>query len=206
VTISETITFGDYVAAELQEKLERIAVVQLKLAGRIVEKPVDPNSVQTVAAVDVSYRENLTKTALVICTFPDCKLLRSKTVVTDVTFPYIPTYFFLRETRPVLRVLRGEEFDVLLVEGHGRAHPRGYGLASHIGLLVGRPTIGVAKRPLRGAPEGSFRRVGKAYVSVGHLIDLESAVKIAEPLLEGGYPKPLRLADRLSKRDAYEKD
>ncbi|CAD5244089.1 Endonuclease V [Thermococcus camini] len=187
--------------AELQEKLERIAAAQMKLAGRVVERPVDPDSVQVVAAVDVSYRENRARAALVLCTFPDCEVLGSKTAMVDVTFPYIPTYFFLRETRPVLLVLRGEEFDVLLVEGHGRAHPRGYGLASHIGLLVGRPAIGVAKGPLRGAPEGSFRRMGKAYVSVGHLIDLESAVRIIEPLLEGGYPKPLRLADRLSKRE-----
>ncbi|QDA32377.1 endonuclease V [Thermococcus indicus] len=185
----------------MQKKLERIAAAQAKLARRVVERPVDPGNVRVVAAVDVSYRGNMARAALVLCTFPDCEVLGSKTAVVDVTFPYIPTYFFLRETRPVLMVLRGEEFDLLLVEGHGRAHPRGYGLASHIGLLVGRPTIGVAKGPLRGAPEGLFKRMGKAYVSVGHLIDLESAVRIIEPLLEGGYPRPLRLADRLSKRE-----
>jgi deoxyribonuclease V len=196
---------GDYVVEELnldlKRKLDLIAWVQRKLAERVVEWPVDVNRVKTVAAVDVSYKNNLARAAFVLCSFPECELLRTKIIKCDVGFPYIPTYFFLRETRPVLLATRGEGFDVLLVEGHGKAHPREYGLASHVGLLLGRPTIGVAKKPLVGAPPGSFKRVGKAYVSVGHLIDLESAVRIIEPLLEGGYPKPLKLADRLSKRE-----
>ncbi len=183
-----------------REKLELIAPLQRRLAGRVVERPLDVSNVKTVAAVDVSYRKDLARAAFVLCSFPECELLRARVVEAEVSASYIPTYFFLRETGPILLALRGEEFDVLLVEGHGRAHPRGYGLASHIGLLTGRPTVGVAKRPLRGVPEELFRKVGKAYVSVGHLIDLESAVRIVEPLLEGSYPRPLKLADRLSKR------
>ncbi|ASJ09073.1 endonuclease V [Thermococcus siculi] len=182
-------------------KLKVIAAVQRKLAKRVVEKPVDMAGIKTVAAVDVSYRGDLARAAFVLCSFPDCRLLKTRVIESRVSFPYIPTYFFLRETRPILLAVEGEEFDVLLVEGHGKAHPRGYGLASHIGLLLGKPTIGVAKKPLRGVPQVLFRKVGKAYVSVGHLIDLESAVRVIEPLLEGGYPKPLKLADRLSKRD-----
>ncbi|NJE84512.1 endonuclease V [Thermococcus sp. CX2] len=185
---------------ELNKKLERIAEVQRKLAARVVERPLNLEDIETVGAVDVSYRESLARSAFILCSFPSCEVLKSKVIETEVSFPYVSTFFFLRETRSVLLALRGEEFDVLLVEGHGRAHPRGYGLASHIGLLLHKPTIGVAKRPLRGVPEESFVRVGKAYVSVGHLIDLNSAVRIVEALLERGYPKPLKLADRLSKR------
>ncbi len=181
-------------------KLNRLAEVQKKLSERIVERGLRPEETETVGAVDVSYREGKARAAFVLCSFPDCAPLREKVVETEVPVPYMSTFFFLKETRPLLLVLKGEKFDVLLVEGHGRAHPRGYGLASHIGLLLGSPTIGVAKRPLRGSPKGSYRRVGKAYVSVGHLVDLESAVNIVGAVLEGGYPKPLRLADRLSKR------
>ncbi|NJE06156.1 endonuclease V [Thermococcus sp. M36] len=184
-----------------QKKFEIMAKVQRELSRRIVERRLGVDGIKTIAAVDVSYRENLARAAFVLCSFPDCKVLKEKVVETSVGFPYIPTFFFLRETRPVLLAIEGESFDVLLVEGHGKAHPRGYGLASHVGLLTGRPTIGVAKKPLRGAPPGSFARVGKAYVSVGHLIDLESAVRIVEALLENGYPKPLLLADRLTKRE-----
>ena len=185
---------------EFDEKLRKIERVQEKLASRVEERPLRPEEVKTVAAVDVSYRGDTAWSAFVLCSYPDCKVLRTKVVETEVPFPYIPTFFFLRETRPILLALRGEEFDLLLVEGHGKAHPRGYGLACHIGLLIERPVIGVAKRPLKGVAEKDFRKVGKAYVSVGHLVDLESAVRLIEPLLEGGYPKPLRLADRLSKR------
>jgi len=185
---------------EFDEKLRKIERVQEKLASRVEERPLRPEEVKTVAAVDVSYRGDTAWSAFVLCSYADCKVLRTKVVETEVPFPYIPTFFFLRETRPILLALRGEEFDLLLVEGHGKAHPRGYGLACHIGLLIERPVIGVAKRPLRRVAENDLRKVGKAYVSVGHLLDLESAVRLIEPLLEGGYPKPLRLADRLSKR------
>ncbi|ASA77385.1 endonuclease V [Thermococcus sp. 5-4] len=185
---------------EFDEKLRKIERAQEKLASRVEERPLRLEEIKTVAAVDVSYRGDTARSAFVLCSYPDCKVLRTKVVETEVPFPYIPTFFFLRETRPILLALRGEEFDLLLVEGHGKAHPRGYGLACHIGLLIERPVIGVAKRPLKGVAEKDLRKMGKAYVSVGHLVDLESAVRLIEPLLEGGYPKPLRLADRLSKR------
>ncbi|ASJ10776.1 endonuclease V [Thermococcus sp. P6] len=181
-----------------EERLERIARIQLKLARRIVERPLKPEEVHTVGAVDVSYGSRA-RASFVLCSYPDCRPVKTRVVETEIPFAYIPTFFFLRETRPILLAVEGD-FDVLLVEGHGRAHPRGYGLASHVGLLLGKPTIGVAKRPLRGVEGGRFARVGKAYVSVGHLIDLESAVRIVTPLLEEGYPLPLKMADKLSKR------
>ncbi len=188
------------------EKLKLIASLQGKLAGRIVERPLNVSEVGTVAAVDVSYRGNLARSAFVLCSFPECEVLKTKIVKSRVSAPYIPTYFFLRETRPVLIAIKGEDFDVLLVEGHGRAHPRGYGLASHVGLLLRKPTIGVAKRPLRGVSPNLWRKMGKAYVSVGNLVDLGSAVEIVGELLESGYPKPLKIADRLSKVRTHEKD
>ena len=95
-------------------------------------------------------------------------------------------------------LLKEEQFDLLVVEGHGKAHPRGYGLASHIGLLIGKPTIGIAKRPLPNSI-GECAKIGKAYVSVGNLIDLNYADEIVRIINEGGYPKPLQIADKLSK-------
>jgi len=186
---------GNYI---IREKLEKIAQLQWELSKRVVEKPLDMDSIETVGAVDVSYRENTAVSALVICTFPDCEVVEAKTAKVKVTFPYIPTYFFLRETRPILVVAKNADFDVLLVEGHGKAHPRGYGLASHVGLVLKRPVIGVAKRPLRGVQGNPYKKVGKAYVSVGHLVDLKSAAEVVKAL-GGSYPKPLKLADKLSK-------
>jgi len=178
--------------------LKKIAEIQRKLSKRIVEKPQDISKIKTIAAVDVSYKGNKAKAAFVLCSFPSCEVLKTKTIETEVTFPYIPTYFFLRETRPILLLLKEEQFDLLVVEGHGKAHPRGYGLASHIGLLIGKPTIGIAKRPLPNSI-GECIKIGKAYVSVGNLIDLNSAEEIVRIINEGGYPKPLKIADKISK-------
>jgi len=182
-----------------EDKLRKIMDVQSLLASRVVERPLPLEDVRTVGAVDVSYRGDRAKSAFVLCSFPDCDVLDVNVVETDVPFDYVPTLFFLRETRPVLMAVNGKAPDVLIVEGHGRAHPRGYGLACHIGLLTGLPTIGVAKRPLKGVPEDAFLRLGKAYVSVGNLIDQESAGRIVRGLLVDGYPGPLRIADRASK-------
>ncbi|MDV3104435.1 endonuclease V [Thermococcus waiotapuensis] len=178
---------------------EKIAKIQGKLAKRVVERPLDIGTLKTVGGVDVSYKGEKARAAFVLCSFPDCRLLRFRTVETEVTFPYVPTFFFLRETKPVIMAIGKEKPGVLLVEGHGKAHPRGYGLASHIGLVLSIPTIGVAKKLLRGSPPGSWVRVGKAYVSVGHLVDLASAVEIVKALSRDGYPLPLKLADRFSK-------
>jgi len=183
----------------IQEKLKKIAGIQARLSGRVVERPLNLKQIKTVGAVDVSYREKKALSAFVLCSFPDCEVLETRTLRTEVPFPYVPTFFFLRETGPILRVIKGANFDFLLVEGHGKAHPRRYGLASHIGLLIEKPTVGVAKRPLRGVPPELYKKVGKAYVSVGHLVDLESAVELVRTLNKGGYPEPLRLADRLSR-------
>ncbi|NJF24370.1 endonuclease V [Thermococcus sp. Bubb.Bath] len=185
------------------ELLEKIAKVQRKLAERVVESPLEVSKVRTVGAVDVSYKDNIARAAFVLCSFPDCKLLKKRVVKVKASFPYVSTFFFLRETRPVLVVVGRDRPDVLLAEGHGRAHPRGYGLASHLGLVLGIPTIGIAKRPLRDVPEGSWVKVGKAYVSVGHLIDLPLAVEIVNALNRNGYPLPLRIADKLSKGASY---
>ncbi|MCD6558872.1 MAG: endonuclease V [Palaeococcus sp.] len=177
--------------------LKKLEKIQKELSTRIVEKPLNLDEVSTIAAVDVAYKGDLACYSFVLCSFPSCEILKIKRGCLTVKMDYIPTFFFLRETRPVLVALGGENFDVLIVEGHGRAHPRGYGLASHIGLLVRKPTIGVAKRPL--IREG-MAKVGRAYVSVGNLIDLNSAVRIIERINERGYPKPLRIADKESKR------
>ena len=117
-----------------------------------------------------------------------------------------------------LRELRTEP-DVVIVEGHGKAHPRGLGIASHLGLILGRPTIGFAKSRLvghfdepgqergsreplvhNGAVVGSVvrtkNRVKPVFVSVGHLITLPTAVDIVLTCTVVGQrlPEPIRLA------------
>ena len=99
--------------------------------------------------------------------------------------------------------------DVFLVDGQGLAHPRRFGLASHVGLALGRPTIGVGKSHLYGQvrrnkiwnPQGDV--IGnivvaasgkKFYVSVGHMVSLETATRLVKKCIVNGHPAPLRQA------------
>jgi deoxyribonuclease V len=128
----------------------------------------------------------------------------------------------LREAEPVFRALKklNSGFDLLLVDGHGLLHPRKCGLACYVGVTIDKPTIGVAKKFLCGKvrSDGAIELDGqilghdidvagkkKLYVSVGHRISLETAVKIVTELGKGGMPEPLRLADNDSKMQKREK-
>jgi len=165
------------------------------------------------------------RAAVVLMSYPELTLVEQYVIETPVAFPYVPGLLSFREM-PAL-ALAFEQFtvtpDLLLADGQGMAHPRRFGFASHLGLLAGIPTIGCAKSRLCGeaAEPGLERgsttdlvekgeRVGMVvrtktgvkpmYVSVGHMIGLEAAVKWTIRLAPTHrLPEPLRLADRLSK-------
>lgn len=133
--------------------------------------------------------------------------------------PYVPGFLFLREGPPLLDVVSSvrNRFDVLLVDGHGRAHPRRCGSATILGFVAGLPSIGVAKSLLVGSLQPSERydrivhdgevvglRRGPAYYSQGFGVSFNDVVRVSEVFGES-YPEALRRADRLS-RKALKKD
>ncbi|MCE4604359.1 MAG: endonuclease V [Aeropyrum sp.] len=138
--------------------------------------------------------------------------------IAPVCVPYIPGLLAFRELQvmaPAASAL-APHADVILVDGHGIAHPRGFGIASHVGVVLGKPSVGVAKRRLvgeiavlggekvvvsRGAPVAVVidRPGGPIYVSPGHMIDLKTAVYVVKPLLKHRLPEPTRLADLLGR-------
>jgi deoxyribonuclease V len=143
--------------------------------------------------------------------------------VGEVTFPYIPGLLSFREIPPLLPVLKkAPRPDLIIVDGHGTAHPRGLGLACHLGLIAGVPTIGCAKSLLVGTCEKPGERRGDitpityggetvgyalrsrkgskpVYVSPGHLLDPMEAVKGVQMCLKGyRLPEPTRLAHKLT--------
>lgn len=149
------------------------------------------------------------------------------------TFHYMPGLLAFREGKAVIEAIRKLEISpgVLLIDGQGIAHPEGVGIASHIGVLLNIPTVGCAKTRLvgeyqepgpekgdwsylyyRGMEVGAVLRtrahVRPVFVSPGHLVDIESAVRIVMMCVTGfRIPEPLRMADRLSrkmKRDCSE--
>jgi len=143
-----------------------------------------------------------------------------------VTFPYVPGLLSFREAPAVLAALRKlrTDPDALICDGHGLAHPRRCGLASHLGLLIGLPTVGCAKSLLLGDYDDPDTRRGArsrlidggetigavvrsrefvkpVFVSVGHGLSLDEAVKLVLACSTGyRLPEPTRLADRLVAR------
>jgi deoxyribonuclease V len=150
-------------------------------------------------------------------------VLEEHVAVRKLTFPYVPGLLSFREAPAVLAVLRKlrRAPDCLMLDGHGYAHPRRFGIASHVGVICRRPTIGCAKSRLTGFHDeldltrgsrasltdgvvtiGTVLRtrdgVKPVFVSVGHKIDLETAGQIVlDCSIRYRLPEPTRLADRL---------
>lgn len=201
-----------------KERLEYLNQEQNKLSKKL--KIFDlPRPVERVAGVNVSYKSNSACTVAVIMD-TDLHLLEKNTMKTIVNFPYISGYLAYREMEPSRAALEKlGPFDVLFVNGHGLAHPRGFGLASHLGLVLGKPTIGITKRLLIGKPKneisGSTNIIfdnkiigfqittpfrGPIYVSVGNLLTLKDAIRLTYLFsLKGRLPEPLRIAHKLAK-------
>jgi len=162
----------------------------------------------------------------VLMSFPDLRLVEDRSAVERVEFPYIPTFLMFRESKPAIKVLREilRDNSVIMVDGSGLAHPRKCGLATYIGVELGKPSIGITKRKLFGDVYGGgdvkklfiegmhigyeLKTCGRCkpiYVSVGNLITPEEALNIVQRCLKGyKLPEPVRIADKLSKKKKSE--
>jgi deoxyribonuclease V len=184
------------------------------------------DAVGSVGGVDVGFAEQgrVTRAAIVTMTFPEMSLVEEVTASVPTTFPYVPGLLSFRELPAVLAAFeRLRRFpDLILCDGQGIAHPRRFGIAAHLGVLLDRPTIGVGKSkligehapvpdvrgasvPLRdhgeivGAVLRSRLHVQPLYVSIGHRISLASAVDYVRRCLSRyRLPEPIRLADKLA--------
>ncbi len=209
--------------------------LQRQLAGRLCCRSEKPLLQQLVAGVDVSCRWQSDRfhAAVVVLSFPALQPVASAAASARSSFPYIPGLLSFRELPVVLQAFRQLPLrpDLVLVDGQGIAHPRGIGLASHLGLWLQLPTIGCAKSRLfghhqpvgetRGArqplfsPEGeqvgqvlrTRSRVKPLYVSPGHLINNEEAVRLVLAC-GAGYrlPEPTRLAHQAANARRREQD
>ncbi len=188
---------------------EEAVETQRMLAGRVREEPLDTANVRLVAGSDMSYERTDDQTTtpvfagFVTLELPKLTVFEEAGVQSVSPFPYIPGLLSFRETPPLLEAwtkLRHKP-DALLVDGQGLAHPRRFGLACHLGLLLNLPTIGVAKtlyvgkhepvgenvgdwQPLLdkgevvGAALRTRRKASPIFISVGHRVDLNSALAL----------------------------
>lgn len=198
--------------------------LQQRLRSQIrIEAPAQP--FLTIAGADISFNkfEETVYAGIVVLRLDTLETVEEAGVVSTAPFPYIPGLLSFREIPALLEAWQKltTEPDVVMFDGHGTAHPRRIGIASHAGLFLNRPTFGCGKSVLTGkfsnpAPErGAWspmtdrgetigaalrtkNRVNPVFVSPGHLLDLETAIALTLQC-DGGYriPEPTRRAHLL---------
>jgi deoxyribonuclease V len=202
---------------------EEAVALQKRLAPQVVREAV-LGPVTTVAGVDASYKAGVARAAVVVLAYPDLEMLDYAVATRPADFPYVPGLLTFREGPVALDALGKLSVipDLLVFDGHGIAHPRRLGIASHIGLLVDIPSIGCAKRRLCGQYEepgqerGDFsfltdagETLGAAvctrtgvkpvFVSIGHRVDLPTGLHYILSCCRGyRLPEPTRWADRVA--------
>ena len=202
--------------------VKRAMYAQKLLSRMVVEDDILNYPPRVIIGADVSYTGNVAVAACSVFERSNGKLehVGSMYAVGKITFPYVPGLLAYRELPlyvRMLRGLRGSRDVVVMTDGHGIAHPRGLGIASHLGIVLDIPSIGVAKKVLVGRVEGDAvvykgRIVARQvhppsgskpiYVSVGHMVSLETAVKIVGSVLKYRIPEPIRIAHYLSRKIA----
>jgi deoxyribonuclease V len=201
--------------------IQQLYDLQNNLASQVITEDCFEN-LENVAGVDVSFSSNgQAMAAAVVLELDDHEILEKQTIPVVLEFPYIPGFLGFRESNATISVLKKIKtiFEVLMVNGHGILHPRGFGLASQVGVLLDVPTVGVAKRLIKGryihqasqpyqeieTPQlilDSNRVLGvffrKNYVSVGHKISLNTAIEVIKRSSIYYTPEPLRQAHILA--------
>ncbi|MDN5871969.1 MAG: deoxyribonuclease V [Nitrococcus sp.] len=199
--------------------------LQRKLAAQVLLRP-GPKNVRCVAGVDAGFADHgrTARAAVVVLSFPRLAPLEIQTAFEPAPFAYIPGLLSFRELPAILRALEKLAAlpDLVLCDGQGIAHPRRFGIAAHLGVVTGLPTIGVGKSRLIGdyqepGPEkgcvvplidaqeriGSVVRTRTAvrplFISPGHRTDYASAVQwTLACTTRYRLPEPIRMADRVA--------
>jgi deoxyribonuclease V len=193
-------------------------VIQRELSKKVIKQDCFSKPPKLIAGVDTAYSGHEAFGAVVSLNFETLELVETKTVRCAVTVPYIPSFLFFREAKPMMKAIAklSKMADVYLVNSHGIAHPERCGCASQLGLALDIATIGVAGQVLCGKVSefengrtkylkdgkeiiGAVLHTGAVskpvYVSVGHKVSLESAIEIVQRTTnEYRMPEPLRLA------------
>lgn len=205
--------------------VEEAIAIQEQLRGEIITSD-QLEKVQYVAGVDLGFEADgtISRAAVAVLSFPELQLQESAIARRPTSFPYVPGFLSFREVPAVLDALEKINTvpDLILCDGQGIAHPRRFGIACHLGLLINIPTIGVAKSLLVGKHEsvpdekGSWQplrhrseiigavlrtRTGTKplYISSGHRVSLPTAIEyVLRCTPKYRLPETTRIADKLA--------
>ncbi|MEH2171410.1 deoxyribonuclease V [Nostoc sp.] len=206
--------------------LEEAIVIQETLQNQVITEDRLQEPIQYVAGVDMGFEADgtISRAAVAVLSFPDLQVIETSLAHRPTTFPYVPGFLSFREIPAVLDALEKIKTipDIILCDGQGIAHPRRLGIASHLGLLIDMPTIGVAKSRLIGKHEelaetrgstqpliyngetiGAVLRsrtgVKPLYISSGHRISLPTAIDyVLRCTPKYRLPETTRVADKLA--------
>ncbi|HII3479872.1 deoxyribonuclease V [Citrobacter braakii] len=213
--------------------LASLRAQQLELASSVIrEDRLRSDPPDLIGGADVGFEQGgeVTRAAMVLLKYPSLELVEYKVARIATTMPYIPGFLSFRETPALMAAWQqlSHKPDLLFVDGHGISHPRRLGVASHFGLLVDVPTIGVAKKrlcgkfePLAAEPGAlaplldkgeqlawvwrSKARCNPLFISTGHRVNQDSALAWVQRCMNGyRLPEPTRWADAVaSERPAF---
>ena len=208
------VTFSVRRAHRAQQRMSKLLILEDQL----------PEKIRYIAGIDVAYTNNMSIAAAAIMEYDSLKLIETQTASCRTPLPYIPSLLAFREIMPSIRCIRKLRIqpDIFLINGHGYAHPYSCGLASHIGLVLGKPTIGIAKNKLVGKIQKTQQKVAfmthngrtigakleinskhePIYVSIGHMVSLQSAIRIAQQTTRNNpLPEPLLEAHQTATKE-----
>jgi deoxyribonuclease V len=207
-----------------QTDFKQAKIIQEELAKNVKIRKL-PLPIKKIAGFDVSYlkSQDLLIGGMVVMKLPSLEVIETRIRTSPITFPYVPGYLSFREAPVLLDLISAyrKKIDLFLFDGHGIAHPRGLGIAAHIGVLIDKPSLGCAKKKLvglfippalrRGATSNLIYQgktiakvvrtktgIKPVFVSVGHRTDLQQGVGvILSCCRKYRLPEPLRQAHLL---------
>jgi deoxyribonuclease V len=213
---------------ELPKNLSDAIKLQKQISKKVVVKDII-KKINYVCGIDVHYKDNEVILGYIVVSYPKGEVVEQKLKIFPYrfTFPYIPEFLCFLEGPYIIEFLKklNQRPDILILDGHGIAHPRQCGLASYVGVVGDIATIGCAKKILYGKysselglKRGSYvniideittetigyalrtkDNVKEIIVSVGHKISLDTAKNVVLTLSKYRIPQPLRLAHSIAK-------
>jgi len=206
--------------------VKRAHRLQQRLSNQVIKEDMLPEVLRYIAGVDVAYVRQWSIGAVAVLDYASLSVVETRKAKVKTSFPYVPTLLSFREAKPARAAIMKLKIqpDVFLIDAQGIAHPYRLGFASHLGLLLDKPTIGVAKSllcgqvqpvnrfgwaPLTDRAEVIGAAVRKArdekpvYVSIGHKVSLATAIEIVKHCTTSArVPEPIRIAHILAAREA----
>lgn len=219
VTDLQRIIYADF---RTDFPLKKLVKEQKELSKKVLLKD-GFSKIKTVAGIDVAYNKNRAYGACVVYDYHNKNIVEEATVEAEIEFPYIPTFLGYRELPIIEKLVKKVKTTptIFMVDGNGILHPLKFGIASHAGIKINVPTIGVAKNLLLGKVTKEPRRVGNyseiiynnkrlgyalkssqnanpVYVSPGHRISFKTSIKVVKRFCEHKIPEPIRSAHLLA--------